>query len=283
MMRCPFCHDGIERREEGVRCARCQAPHHRACFEEHGKCSIWGCGATKTKALEGVVATARVVIAAGKGAVTGALRRARQTIGGKSVVALFLLSCAVTGLGLAPFLYRVHASRKVEVEVVLASLFVILAAWIAALLYRGVEVEHDLALQVGEKKPGDYFFFMRNTDMSGCSGCGPGSVDGCATGTELDAILGTMLLILVAAVVILVVLPLVAWLAVEVLYPCAILAIYFTLYGALAFAVNGQQEKEGRLLPCVGRAVLYSAIYTGMVTLLMTVSVRLFHAFVPPH
>jgi hypothetical protein len=38
----------------------------------------------------------------------------------------------------------------------------------------------------------------------------------------------------------------------------------------------------GRLLPCIGRAVLFSAIYTGFVVLLCATGWKLFHMFAPP-
>jgi hypothetical protein len=40
---CAYCH-GVLAREEAAYCAACLAPHHRDCFEEHGRCSGPGCG-----------------------------------------------------------------------------------------------------------------------------------------------------------------------------------------------------------------------------------------------
>jgi len=40
---CPYCRDEIED-PELVICARCETPHHRECFTEHGKCTIFRCG-----------------------------------------------------------------------------------------------------------------------------------------------------------------------------------------------------------------------------------------------
>jgi hypothetical protein len=281
MMRCPFCHGGIDDLAEGVRCAKCQAPHHLACWTEYGKCSVFGCGSTAHKTLTRL-GTAHVVIAAGRRSVSGALAAARLRLGGKSVVALFALSATIAGLGVAPLLYHVHASRKVELEILLGGVFALLAGWIVGLLHQGAELQDDLALRVGARSPGQYYFFMDNTGVSGCSGR---NLDGCGnvSSTDADGILGGILVILVVIVVIFVVLPFVAWLAVEVLFPCLVLAVYCTLYSALAFAVNGQQALAGRFLACLRRAVLYALAYTAVVGLVIGVGVRLFHAFAPPH
>jgi hypothetical protein len=37
--------------EELVLCARCKTPHHRACFEYAGKCSVYGCGCDVSEAI----------------------------------------------------------------------------------------------------------------------------------------------------------------------------------------------------------------------------------------
>lgn len=45
--RCPFCHLTFEEEDPGsprVRCAQCQTPQHADCWEEHGRCSVHGCG-----------------------------------------------------------------------------------------------------------------------------------------------------------------------------------------------------------------------------------------------
>lgn len=42
-LRCCYCHDRLERGEAAC-CAACLAPHHAACFSEHGRCTTAGCG-----------------------------------------------------------------------------------------------------------------------------------------------------------------------------------------------------------------------------------------------
>ena len=55
--RCPYCHDGFEPPEnedaegEGeeepqprIRCTDCGTRHHLPCWQEHGACSVYGCG-----------------------------------------------------------------------------------------------------------------------------------------------------------------------------------------------------------------------------------------------
>jgi len=43
---CTFCHDSLVR-QAAVYCATCLAPHHEACFGEHGRCCILGCEETQ--------------------------------------------------------------------------------------------------------------------------------------------------------------------------------------------------------------------------------------------
>jgi hypothetical protein len=44
---CTYCHDHATR-DEVLFCASCLAPHHRECFETHGRCTLPGCGETRT-------------------------------------------------------------------------------------------------------------------------------------------------------------------------------------------------------------------------------------------
>lgn len=50
--RCPYCHDSLSAAGQ-VLCARCVTPHHAACFQEHGACSLLGCGGERSLDLEG--------------------------------------------------------------------------------------------------------------------------------------------------------------------------------------------------------------------------------------
>ena len=44
-VRCPYCLAALDAELEAVvRCAACNAGHHRACFLEHGTCTVFGCG-----------------------------------------------------------------------------------------------------------------------------------------------------------------------------------------------------------------------------------------------
>lgn len=45
LLRCPFCHDGLG--EDRTICRACLAPHHAACFAEHGRCAANGCAGTR--------------------------------------------------------------------------------------------------------------------------------------------------------------------------------------------------------------------------------------------
>lgn len=71
-LRCPYCHDGVER-QGGVACARrgCGALYHDACWREcvshYGGCAVFGCGCRDVKGLTRVglwVRVARLVLAA---------------------------------------------------------------------------------------------------------------------------------------------------------------------------------------------------------------------------
>ena len=42
VLSCTYCHAQLAK-PEGAYCATCLAPHHRACFDEHGRCSAPGC------------------------------------------------------------------------------------------------------------------------------------------------------------------------------------------------------------------------------------------------
>jgi hypothetical protein len=42
--RCPYCHDLTEnQRLAEIECPACQTTHHRACIQELGRCSVYGC------------------------------------------------------------------------------------------------------------------------------------------------------------------------------------------------------------------------------------------------
>lgn len=42
---CPVCGDAV-RPDESVRCPACDTPHHRECWEFHGRCATYGCRGT---------------------------------------------------------------------------------------------------------------------------------------------------------------------------------------------------------------------------------------------
>lgn len=265
MSRCPFCRDAIAEKADGVECAKCGTPHHGSCWTEHGgRCTIAGCGSPTSRPLR-ALATARRAIAIGREVVAGAYENARERFGGKTTVALFLVSGLVAGLGVAPLLYTAHASKKVDVEVVLGALFAVLAAWITVLLYRGAELEDDYDVRIGQSSPGDFPVNLTAGDIDAGSG-------GCA-----EAILGVVISVILA-VVISVLFPVVAWLAVDIVFPLLALAIYGTLYHALAFAVNGRESLEGRLGASLLRGIGFAALYTGGIGGLIAAAVAAFHA-----
>lgn len=53
---CPVCGDALGPGPGAVLCARCGAPHHGACFEYTGRCSIYGCGGLAVRPFDGVLA-----------------------------------------------------------------------------------------------------------------------------------------------------------------------------------------------------------------------------------
>ncbi|MBI3726135.1 hypothetical protein HY251_19575 [bacterium] len=49
--RCPYCHVDIAEGEAAlVACGRCKTVHHEACFQEHGGCTLLGCGGVERAA-----------------------------------------------------------------------------------------------------------------------------------------------------------------------------------------------------------------------------------------
>jgi hypothetical protein len=61
--RCPFCHQGLERDVARARCAGCSTAHHAGCWEDHGGCSVFGCGSlVRSDAAKDEVAPAPVAV-----------------------------------------------------------------------------------------------------------------------------------------------------------------------------------------------------------------------------
>jgi len=42
-LRCPFCHCGIDPRDQIIRCGKCRTIHHTSCWFENQHCSIFAC------------------------------------------------------------------------------------------------------------------------------------------------------------------------------------------------------------------------------------------------
>ena len=42
-LRCPYCHCGIDPRDETIRCSKCRTIHHTSCWFENQHCSIFAC------------------------------------------------------------------------------------------------------------------------------------------------------------------------------------------------------------------------------------------------
>lgn len=45
--RCPYCHGELDGLEKEVACGLCGTPHHGACWNEHGRCVVLGCGSVR--------------------------------------------------------------------------------------------------------------------------------------------------------------------------------------------------------------------------------------------
>ena len=43
--RCPFCHADVEPQADVWTCPTCEVRHHSECALQHGRCSVFGCGA----------------------------------------------------------------------------------------------------------------------------------------------------------------------------------------------------------------------------------------------
>jgi Prokaryotic RING finger family 1 len=42
-LRCPYCHCGIDPRDEIIRCSKCRTIHHTSCWFENQHCTIFAC------------------------------------------------------------------------------------------------------------------------------------------------------------------------------------------------------------------------------------------------
>lgn len=58
-LRCPFCHEAPGEQERASVCRACFAPHHAACWDEHGACSA--CGSERRLGELGVAGAARAL------------------------------------------------------------------------------------------------------------------------------------------------------------------------------------------------------------------------------
>lgn len=277
-MKCPFCHDEIASPAAGVACRKCGTAHHSECWTDYGKCTIQGCGSTESGPIK-AFAAARRAIAIGRTITREAYEAARERFGGKSTVGLFVVTATVVGLGAAPLLYGVHASTKVDIELVLGGLFLLLWIWIATLVYRGATLEDDLDVQIAARTPADYYSKLGGgSDLSGC-----GSLDGCGSGgaSDLEGILGGVIAIVAILIIIFVVLPFVAWIAVEVVFPFLVLVVYGVLYHALAFAVNSDESQAGDLGRALLRGFGFAFFYTALVAVVIGAFVGAFHGGLP--
>jgi hypothetical protein len=43
MIHCPYCKEGVGARSTLVRCKTCRAFHHKECWSNNGKCTVFGC------------------------------------------------------------------------------------------------------------------------------------------------------------------------------------------------------------------------------------------------
>jgi hypothetical protein len=42
-LRCPYCHCGIDPRDEIISCSKCRTIHHTSCWYENQQCSVFAC------------------------------------------------------------------------------------------------------------------------------------------------------------------------------------------------------------------------------------------------
>lgn len=276
---CPYCKEDFQTRADGVRCAECATPHHEACWDEvGGTCTVLGC-TSRSHLPFTRRAAGKIVVKAGRQAAAQVVSRARERLGGKSLVGLFLFSVMIAALPLWPALYQFRAKPLVQLQVVVAAVFVLLLAWITALLYRGPELTHDLAVEVADDGLGSYYSRLWDgLGMRGGGGSGCGDLSGCSnvsSGEDALGLLVVLLVVLGVAVALLVVLPLVAWLALELIGPVVVLGVYWVCYGGLVLAAGRSPGLRGRFLPCLVRGLFFAALYTSIVGGLLTAALLL--------
>jgi hypothetical protein len=207
---------------------------------------------------------ARRAVAKRRTEITDAYGSARERFGGKTTIGLFLLSVVVTGMGVAPLLYKIHSSSRIDIAAVLGALFATLLAWMTVLLYRGAHLADDYGPKVAEGSPAEFAMSSAgdNLEVSGEGGC---------AGVVLDLVLGLVITLVLSTIF-----SIAAWIAAEIVFPLLVLIVYGTLYHALALAVNTSVSLKGRLVASCVRAVGFSALYTAVVGAIVAVAVAAF-------
>lgn len=270
-VRCPFCREPIAARKDGVRCTRCATPHHDACWRENqGRCTVAGCAGQSTLPFTRRAAS-RIVVAAGR----TALRDTRERLGGKTAVLLLLVStAAVVGMSELAAVSVLEPAREVRLGVGLGGLFLVLLVWITTLVQRGTRLEDDLQVSVAAEGVDSYYRrLLRGVGLGDAAGealqlgCEPGCLALDAEGLVLLPVI--LVVLVVGGLLVMALGPLLAWVALELVYPLLVLAVYGLLYAALALAVHTHPDQRGRPGLALLRGLLYATLYTGLVGLLL--------------
>ncbi len=203
-----------------------------------------------------------------RGGPHGAQQRPRPPIlprvSGKATAIGLLVAFSLTALA---FPFAMHQARWVEVEVVFAVWWFLLAALLTALLFRGARVDDDHAApwndgsdtKGAEIRDRSRFGFLDVFDLPSLPS-GADAAEGC-----FGAIAG-IVFALVAVVA--------AWLLVEFIVPAVFFVAYVLFVRAIARVANDRHSCAGHF----GRALLWGAVWSAAYVGPLALLVALIHA-----
>lgn len=149
----------------------------------------------------------------------------------------------------------------IEAEIVLAAWWLIVAATLVVLLYRGFRLRDDYVYFLPwDRPPEGGGAAPGKAEASGRSG-GSGWADGCSVGDGCSAVDGEGCLAGLAVALALAAAAGAAWVFVELAVPVTFLLTYWLFMRAVGRVANDRHGCEGRLSKALGWGALWSTIY----------------------
>ena len=159
----------------------------------------------------------------------------------------------------------VRLPRWIEAEVVLTLWWLIVAATLVVLLYRGFRLQDDLVYFAPWDRPGPPAAVAGKTPhvpartsgrgMSWADGCVPDVGDGCGA-IDGEGCVGAVLVLVLLGVALGA-----AWVLVELAMPLALFVIYALLMRAIRRAASDRRGCAGRLGPSLAWGVVWATVY----------------------